>query len=65
MQTDLMETLRWLRVVGDTIFAVGIIGIGVFVVGLKTGHSTISSGPEDLERLVERTPPKREPAGVR
>ena len=26
LQTDLMETLRWLRVVGDTIFALGIMG---------------------------------------
>lgn len=39
LQTDLMETLRWLRVIGDTIFAVGIIGLGWFVFGLKTGHS--------------------------
>jgi nitric oxide reductase subunit B len=39
LQTDLMDTLRWLRVVGDTIFALGILGIGWFVVGLKTGWS--------------------------
>lgn len=39
MQTELMETLRWMRVIGDTIFAMGIIGLGWFVLGLKTGHS--------------------------
>jgi nitric oxide reductase subunit B len=39
LQTDLMETLRWMRVVGDTIFALGIMGLGWFVLGLKTGHS--------------------------
>lgn len=39
LQTDLMDRLRWLRVVGDTIFAVGIVGLGWFVLGLKTGWS--------------------------
>ena len=39
MQTDTMETLRWLRVIGDTIFAVGVVALAWFVIGLKTGHS--------------------------
>ena len=39
MQTDLMNTLRWLRVIGDTIFALGALGLGWFVLGLLTGHS--------------------------
>ncbi|MFA7342701.1 MAG: nitric-oxide reductase large subunit [Terrimicrobiaceae bacterium] len=39
MQTGLMDTLRWLRVIGDTIFAVGILVLGWFVVGLKAGWS--------------------------
>ncbi len=39
LQTDLMDRLRWLRVVGDTIFAIGIMGLGWFVLGLKTGWS--------------------------
>jgi nitric oxide reductase subunit B len=39
MQTDLMNVLRWLRVVGDTIFTVGLIALGYFVLGLKTGWS--------------------------
>jgi nitric oxide reductase subunit B len=34
-----MDTLRWLRVVGDTIFAAGMVALGWFVVGLKTGWS--------------------------
>ena len=42
LQTDLMDTLRWLRVVGDTIFAVGVVGLGWFVLGLKTGWSVTS-----------------------
>lgn len=39
MQTDLMQTLRWLRVPGDTIFFVGAVALVIFVAGLKTGHS--------------------------
>ncbi|WP_114783709.1 nitric-oxide reductase large subunit [Botryobacter ruber] len=39
MQTDTMEVLRWLRVVGDTIFAGGVVALAWFVLGLKTGWS--------------------------
>ncbi len=39
MQTPAMETLRWLRIVGDTVFAVGAVALALFVVGLKTGWS--------------------------
>lgn len=39
MQTDLMATLRWLRVIGDTIFAFGMLSLGWFVFGLVTGWS--------------------------
>ena len=39
MQQDYLQTLRWLRVIGDTIFAVGVFALGYFVVGLKTGWS--------------------------
>jgi nitric oxide reductase subunit B len=39
MQTDLMNTLRWLRVIGDSIFAAGALTLGWFVLGLLTGHS--------------------------
>jgi nitric oxide reductase subunit B len=39
MQTPLMENLRWLRVIGDSIFATGVLALGWFVLGLKTGWS--------------------------
>ncbi|MEZ6150461.1 MAG: nitric-oxide reductase large subunit [Pirellulaceae bacterium] len=39
MQTDLMQTLRWMRVPGDTIFFIGAVALVLFVAGLKTGHS--------------------------
>jgi nitric oxide reductase subunit B len=52
LQTDLMDTLRWLRVVGDTIFAIGIVGLGWFVLGLKTGWS-VASGPSETRELTD------------
>ncbi len=39
MQQDLLQNLRWLRVVGDVIFSLGMVGIGVFIAGLTTGWS--------------------------
>jgi nitric oxide reductase subunit B len=39
MQTPLMQNLRWMRVVGDTVFFAGAVGLVVFIAGLKTGHS--------------------------
>jgi len=47
LQTGTMDVLRWLRVVGDTIFALGVLALGWFVVGLKTGWSV--SEVEDID----------------
>jgi nitric oxide reductase subunit B len=42
LQTDTMHTLRWMRVIGDTIFAAGAVALAIFVVRLRTGGSTRS-----------------------
>jgi nitric oxide reductase subunit B len=39
MQSPTMQTLRWMRIPGDTIFFLGAVALVVFVAGLKTGHS--------------------------
>ena len=39
MQSDAMNILRWMRVPGDTIFAIGSVVLVVFIVGLGTGFS--------------------------
>lgn len=39
MQIPLMQTLRWMRVPGDTVFFLGAVALVLFVAGLKTGHS--------------------------
>ncbi|QHT72063.1 nitric-oxide reductase large subunit [Rhodocytophaga rosea] len=54
MQTPTMEILRWLRVIGDTIFAAGAIALGWFVIGLKTGWSLQKEtdiSPENFPRI--------------
>jgi nitric oxide reductase subunit B len=55
LQTPLMETLRWLRVVGDTIFATGVIALGWFVLGLKTGWSLRTNQDATIEALPVTT----------
>ena len=39
MQQDYLQVLRWLRAVGDTVFAAGILALVWFIIGLKTGWS--------------------------
>jgi nitric oxide reductase subunit B len=39
LQTGVMQSLRWARVLGDTVFAAGIVSLGVFVAGLAVGWS--------------------------
>jgi len=39
LQTPLINHLRWMRMFGDTLFAVGALVLGWFVLGLVTGHS--------------------------
>ena len=57
MQQDYLQTLRWLRMIGDTVFAAGLVGLAWFVIGLKGGWSiqrTVVVEPERLERLIGR-----------
>ena len=39
LQTPTMQFLRWMRVPGDVLFALGAALLGWFVLGLLTGHS--------------------------
>ena len=53
MQTPLMDNLRWLRAIGDTIFALGVLGLGWFILGLQTGWSF--AGRTQKQPLPEST----------
>ncbi len=44
LQVPVMGTLRWMRVIGDTVFASGVLALAWFVLGLKTGWSLSSHG---------------------
>jgi nitric oxide reductase subunit B len=60
MQQPLMNVLRWLRVPGDTVFAIGAIVLGWFVLGLRTGWSLEKHGavaPGSTEVLEPGTKP--------
>jgi len=39
LQQPLLERLRWLRIVGDTVFLTGVASLAWFLLGLKTGWS--------------------------
>ncbi len=39
LHQDIIHTFHWLRVIGDTIFAIGAVALGWFILGLKTGWS--------------------------
>jgi nitric oxide reductase subunit B len=42
LQSPLLENLRWLRLVGDTVFLAGVGSLTWFVIGLFTGHSFVT-----------------------
>jgi nitric oxide reductase subunit B len=57
LQTELMNTLRWLRVIGDTIFAIGIVALGWFVLGLRTGWSLLDEPEPTLTSVYDPVAP--------
>ena len=56
LQTGALNTLRWLRLVGDTTFAIGAVILGWFVLGLRTGHSYTDAGYVDAGEPDVRMP---------
>jgi nitric oxide reductase subunit B len=57
LQSPLMNNLRWLRVFGDTIFAAGALGLGWFVLGLKTGWSFEKRRAHPIGGVITATQP--------
>ncbi|MED4202377.1 hypothetical protein [Neobacillus mesonae] len=39
MSRDIVSTFVWMRIIGDTIFALGGLALAWFIIGLKTGWS--------------------------
>jgi nitric oxide reductase subunit B len=59
MQTPRMNALRWLRVVGDTIFTVGLLALAWFVAGIKGGWS-LQAGPDAVAHEFSGGSPRPE-----
>lgn len=55
LQLPTMQVLRWLRVPGDTIFFIGALAIGWFMLGLLTGHSFEKEGEVEAGSVRERS----------
>ena len=50
LQQPWIETLRWMRLVGDTIFLAGVATFAWFLLGLVTGWSYLPSGSREDAR---------------
>lgn len=57
LQTPLLVTLRWMRLVGDVTFIAGAFAFAWFVAGLRFGWSYEPSGGEATESLVAAAEP--------
>lgn len=55
LQDPTLETIRWLRAIGDTLFGIGALVLGYFVVGLKTGWSV----KDEIDLSDEKYPSSR------
>ena len=55
MHTEVMQTLRWLRVPGDTIFALGAVALVLFVAGVRPKAKGFAI-PEDSAIKVPSVP---------
>ena len=62
MQTPAVQFFHWMRIPGDTIFAVGVLAMGWFKLGLLTGHSFVKEAPEVPAGQLR---PERVPAATR
>jgi nitric oxide reductase subunit B len=51
LQQDTVQVFHWMRIIGDTIFAIGVFTLGWFILGLKTGWSIKDEAP-DFEHTV-------------
>jgi nitric oxide reductase subunit B len=54
LQQPLLQTLRWLRTIGDAVFIIGTGALAYFVIGLKTGWSYAKSEDGRVRELPSR-----------
>jgi nitric oxide reductase subunit B len=54
LQQDTVQVFHWMRVVGDTIFAIGVVTLGWFILGLKTGWSFIEEARDFVDNSIKK-----------
>jgi len=57
LQQPLLQSLRWMRVVGDVVFLAGVASLVWFAIGLKTGWSFAPARAQDATPPVSAEPP--------
>lgn len=57
LQQPVMELLRWLRTIGDTVFLIGTGALAYFVIGLITGWSYVTSQAGKRCGMIRRCGP--------
>lgn len=53
LQQGIVQKFVWLRMIGDTLFGLGVLALGWFVLGLKTGWS-IKDEANELENSISK-----------
>lgn len=59
LYTPALTVIRWMRTPGDVLFGLGALSIGLFMVGLLTGHAIKKSGEETIPGQPEPEPVAR------
>ncbi|MCM2271933.1 MAG: nitric-oxide reductase large subunit [candidate division Zixibacteria bacterium] len=49
-----VQVFKWLRAIGDTVFAVGAVVLSLFVFGLATGHSLLKGRSTDKNQISKK-----------
>lgn len=60
MQSPTLEFLRWLRIIGDTVFLTGVASLAWFMLGLRTGWSLEPELPASTSSTAVPKPQQRE-----
>jgi nitric oxide reductase subunit B len=64
LQQSVLETLRWLRMIGDILFLIGVGALVWFMVGIKTGWSIVKTTETDEKRAPLPSSPRFQPANL-
>jgi nitric oxide reductase subunit B len=64
MQLPILQNIRWMRAIGDSIFGLGMLVLAWFIVGLITGRSYDDGATEVVEVPTSASPRPMQPLGA-